>query len=729
MKKIGIMTWFTYNNYGTVLQVYALSKKIKDMQLTPEIINYKPKIRKTNIYNMTPQYILSQLNEKNFKRKYSLEINKVNQKFDKFRTDELNITEEYNTYTQLKEKSDNMNKVICGSDQVWSPVFFDSHYYLDFVDDNSKKISYAPSFGVSNIYDEHLKKRIKELINKFNNVSVREEQGKKIIKELYNKDVKVVLDPTLLLTKDEWINSLNIKANKDKYILCYFLGNEKKYFKVAKKLSKKLNLPLKIFPINNLINKFDKNSILSNCGPKEFVEYISNASYILTDSYHGILFSINFNKQFIALKRFKENKLSQNSRVFNILKSFDLDDRLYNGEFLNLNEIQYKKINIKLNKRREESLDFLKRSLEEKNIHLEPFITNNCTGCGVCAAVCPKKCINIEKNEDGFFEYNINKEKCINCNLCKTVCGQRHNNTITIKKQKMFSAYSKSNEVLMSSSSGGLAFELASEALRNNIPVIGCTYNYKENRAEHILINSENNINKLSGSKYLQSYTVNAFKEIKKLKNALIIGTPCQISSVNNYLVNAKKRDNFILVDLICHGVPSYLIWNKFVQNYTIKKEIKFRDKLYGWKKEMTIDSKKIKRDKFYDYFESGIIYNNPCYDCNYREYMSSDIRLGDFWGKKSKLGISKVIINSKRGKEIFDKVKNKLIFEEEDISECFNNQQKKNVAVPLEKYAIIDELKNNNKSLSKISKEYCKKIIKDSNFRKRFYKIYKLLK
>ena len=155
MKKIGIMTWFTYNNYGTVLQVYALSKKIKDMQLTPEIINYKPKIRKTNIYNMTPQYILSQLNEKNFKRKYSLEINKVNQKFDKFRTDELNITEEYNTYTQLKEKSDNMNKVICGSDQIWSPVFFDSHYYLDFVDDNSKKISYAPSFGVSNIYDEH----------------------------------------------------------------------------------------------------------------------------------------------------------------------------------------------------------------------------------------------------------------------------------------------------------------------------------------------------------------------------------------------------------------------------------------------------------------------------------------------------------------------------------------------------------------------------------------------
>ena len=182
-------------------------------------------------------------------------------------------------------------------------------------------------------------------------------------------------------------------------------------------------------------------------------------------------------------------------------------------------------------------------------------------------------------------------------------------------------------------------------------------------------------------------------------------------------------------MDLICHGVPSYLLWDKFKKECTINKEIKFRDKQYGWKKEMTIDSKRVKRNKFYDYFESGLIYNECCYDCNYREYMASDIRLGDFWGRKSKVGISKVIINTKAGMEIFEKIKDNIIYQEENIAECFNHQQRKNVAVPLERYSIINELKTNNDSLAKISKKYCKKIIKDSNFRNRFYKIYKILK
>lgn len=732
MKNIGIMTWFTYNNYGTVLQVYALSKKIKDNELIPEIINYNPKIRKIKIYNMTPKYILNKLDEAKFKRKYCLELDKTKHKFDKFRAEELNITEEYKTFTQMNEKSNDLDKVICGSDQIWSPLFFDSHYFLDFVNDNSKKISYAPSFGVSNIQDEYLEKKVKKLINTFepDNISVREEQGKKIIEKLCNKDVMVTLDPTLLLTKEEWINALGIKPSKDQYILCYFLGKNKKYVKIAKEISKKLNLKLKVLPVNNLIDKFDKESIISNCGPKEFVEYISNASYVLTDSYHGILFAINFNKQFTAFKRFKENKFSQNSRVFNILRNLDLSDRLYNDKDLNLSKIQYNKINKRLEIKRKASMTFLKNCLLKKNKHDEPLITSNCTGCGVCASVCPKGCINIEKNEDGFLTYKIDKEKCINCGLCKKVCAQCQNNVTIIKEQKTFSAYSKSNRVLMNSASGGIAFELADVALENNIPVIGCTYNYKEKHAEHILIEDKNDIYRLSGSKYLQSYTVSAFKEIKKLNTALIIGTPCQIAAIDNYLVSTNKRENFILVDLICHGVPSYLIWDKLMNNYSNEKKIKFRDKNYGWEqKRLTIDSRSINKDKFYNYFDSGTVYNTSCYDCNYREYTSSDIRLGDFWGKSSKLGVSKVLINSKRGKEIFEKLKNKIVFEEENISEYFNNQQKINSAVPLERYAILDELKMENSSLSKISKKYCEKIIKDSNFRKKFYKIYKILK
>jgi len=129
--------------------------------------------------------------------------------------------------------------VVCGSDQIWSPIFYDPHYYLDFVDNDTKKISYAPSFGVSDIYEEGVKKGIEKLLNRFENISVREEQGKEIIKEICDKNVEIVLDPTLLITKEEWIKLFEIKEdkNKDNYILCYFLESNKKYLKVAKELS------------------------------------------------------------------------------------------------------------------------------------------------------------------------------------------------------------------------------------------------------------------------------------------------------------------------------------------------------------------------------------------------------------------------------------------------------------------------------------------------------------
>ena len=730
MKEVGIMTWFKYNNYGTVLQAYALSKKLENMQVIPEIINYRPKIRKTNIYDMKIKFILKQLINKNYQKKYISEISKINEKFSKFRKDSLSISNEVDTYTELKEKADSLDKVVCGSDQIWSPIFYDPHYYLDFVDNDTKKISYAPSFGVSDIYEEGVKKGIEKLLNRFENISVREEQGKEIIKEICDKNVEIVLDPTLLITKEEWIKLFEIKEdkNKDNYILCYFLESNKKYLKVAKELSKKLKVPIKIIPTNNLIDKFNKDSILFDCGPKEFVEYISHAKCVLTDSYHGVLFSINFNKPFVALKRFKENKFSQNSRIINILSRFNLEDRLYNNKSLNLSPIYYKTINREIAIERKKSIDFLRKSIFDGKVSNEPLITNNCTGCGVCAVVCPKKCIKIEKNEEGFWEYTVNKEQCINCGLCKKNCGQVHNNAIKIERQKIFSAYSKSNEVLMKSSSGGLAFELSNQALIDNMPVIGCKYNEKNNRAEHAFINDINNVNELSGSKYLQSYTVDAFEKIKNLKSALIIGTPCQIASIDNYLKNVNKRNEFVLVDLICHGVPSYLVWDKFVKENGSNREIIFRNKKYGWKKELTVGSKRIRKDKFYNYFESGQIYNRCCYDCNYREYMCSDIRLGDFWGKKSNKGISEVIINSEKGLNLFNSIKDKIIFKEENISECFVHQQKKNVAFPLKRYAIINELKSDKKSLTKISNKYCKKIVKDSNFRKKFYGLYKFL-
>ena len=731
MEKIGIMTWFKHNNYGTVLQVYALQKVLTLFGNEVSVINYSTRIRKTMFHEMDFKYINSKISNKLLRSKYGANYNKASEKFAEFRQKHLNLTNTCDTHMELKSISDSFDKVVCGSDQVWNPNFFDKHYFLDFVSSNSKKISYAPSIGVDDIKNSDIKDKIKNYLNSFSSLSVREEQGKKVLEKICDKKIEVVLDPTLLLSKEEWKESFKLEENNSQYILCYFLGDNKRYVKAARELSKRLNLPLRIFPTTPLITKFKESEILFNCGPKEFVENLYNASFVLTDSFHGLAFSINFEKDFYALKRFSNNSTSQNSRIFNILNNLGLIDRIYEDN-IDLSAIDYDKVSSVLEKEREKSINYLKNAISEKNSNCDSsIICNNCTGCGMCAAVCPKKCISIVKNDDGFYKFKVDKEKCINCNLCKKVCAQNQNNSVLIKdKQKMYSAITKTSETLLTSSSGGVAYELSLKAIEMGYPIIGCTYDYKNNRAEHIVINNKENIIKISGSKYLQSYTKNAFEVITNLDKAVIFGTPCQIASIDNYLRIVKKRDNFILIDLICHGVPSYLLWDKLISELNVETyDVRFRNKKYKHKKVLTINSKAISNDRFYTYYDSGLIYNECCYDCNYRERMSSDIRIGDFWGKKSENGISKVLINSSLGEQLFTSILGDLNYTEENVVDFYSNQQKKNVILPIERYTLLRELRTSDSNVSEISKKYCNKIIKDAKFRKKFYNVYRVIK
>lgn len=743
-KKIAIMTWHTYDNYGSVLQAYATQSVISNnTDFIPELIDYLPKTKKEKLLKRFKiKNVLFKIFNNSEKVKECMKEHK--EKFDDFRRKNFNYSKKCNNASDLFLLNDEYQKFICGSDQIWAPTVFDENYFLSFVEDNSKKISYAPSIGMSSIKNDEIRKNMASLISKFECLSIREEQGKEIIRNICDKEAQVVLDPTLLLSKSEWnkkfkLDSFNIE--KGSYILCYFLGEQSKYYKIANILAKKYNKKIILIP-GKYKDYTKKKYDVSNPSPEEFLKLIYNAYIVITDSFHGTIFSINFNVPFISLKRFKDNSSSQNSRIYNILKKMNLENRLYNDNlkyYLKNIEIDFKESNLILDNQRKNSINYLLESIKKENKKNKEFrITNLCVGCGMCVSVCPKNCITIKKNSEGFFNYSIDFNKCIGCGNCKRVCGQLNYDIPSIKTSKLYSAYSNDENVLKNSSSGGIAYEISNMFLEDKKKVVACAYDKEKNIAKHIVVSDVEELKKVSGSKYLQSYSADAFKELKNIEEGVVIGTPCQIGSADKYLKLNNKRDKFILVDLICHGVPTYKLWDKFIKSYDRVDEVKFRDKQKGWRKKTMCINKKYyideNKNKFYDFFCLGNIYGKHCYECKYRTSYCSDIRVGDFWGEKfknNKNGVSMVLVNTKKGEEVLNKLveAGRVNAKLENIEDYYKSQQVVNGSIPKDRTKIINDLENENISLKNISNKYCKEDMREEKIMRFLIKIYSKVK
>lgn len=336
-----------------------------------------------------------------------------------------------------------------------------------------------------------------------------------------------------------------------------------------------------------------------------------------------------------------------------------------------------------------------------------------CTGCSVCVSVCIKKCISIRENENGFYESVVDKKKCTSCGICKSVCYKHfddlNNAQFSIYKSKGYLAYSINEDSRTSSSSGGIGIEISKWAIENNYNVCGAAYNYDENNTEHIILNSMDKIESISGSKYMPSYTEDAFNKLDREKNYIIFGTPCQIYGLRK-LVDKNKIDNWILIDFFCHGTPSLNLWDKYIE--MIKKKINieniesvnFRDKREGWHNyHLTISgegklyTENFKKDIFSRCFLNNVDLNMPCYDCKLRfNKVFSDIRLGDFWGPKcseDELGTSIVLINSERGRQIIDQIKN-IYTEEVEFKDIEISQYGREIKIPKVKTKFQKSLK-----------------------------------
>ena len=314
-----------------------------------------------------------------------------------------------------------------------------------------------------------------------------------------------------------------------------------------------------------------------------------------------------------------------------------------------------------------------------------------CCGCTACMNICPKKSIEMKMDEEGFFYPIIDENTCIHCGRCDAVCPM---NNITMQVDEItpvaYAAKSRYDDIRYKSSSGGVFTFLAEKVLSCDGVVYGVEMTQDMENARHIRITTSEELDSIRGSKYIYSMLGNTFISIKddllKGKKVLFSGTPCQVWGLKDYL--GKEYSNLICVDLICHGIPSQLVWEKYLTDKKQKfrrsiKNISFRSKLDGWREfgqEFKLKKGKNKfYPKYYDYFLriflSDCCLRPSCYECLPKLYgYKSDITLGDFWsitrvnpefddGK----GVSIVIPHTYKGIELIESLSSEIEYIAED--------------------------------------------------------------
>lgn len=360
MKRHGLLTIIDYTNYGNRLQNYALEFFLKSLGSDIETINYNretigkfDKLKKIPGLSILNTWIKSAADSE-----YKLEIQKI-ENFKRFTKKNMTINDkEFDIQSDFSVLDHMYSHIVVGSDQVWKPkrvLEKTEHFFLPSIK-KEKCVAYAPSFGISSI-PEDLAGRYKEWINGFQYLSVREEAGQKIIEDLTGREAPVLLDPTLLLSKEEWrvISRPHFKKPKKNYILTYFLGE-------AKEESKEMIERLSTEHDMDVVNLADiEDSDRYTADPGEFLDYIDSCSILFTDSFHGSVFSIIFEKPFVVFKRG-----DMNSRIKTLLSKFRLTERKWENikEKHNFFDIDFSHKEDIMNREKNRSINYIEEALK-----------------------------------------------------------------------------------------------------------------------------------------------------------------------------------------------------------------------------------------------------------------------------------------------------------------------------------------------------------------------------
>ena len=365
MKKIGILTYHRAINYGALLQGYALQEKIKECGADAGMIDYRSDFIE-NAYRTMWGLNKKKLSSWKYTIKGIHDVKTKKKKFRAFGEKYLNLTKKYDR-SNVSATENEFDKIVTGSDQVWNMDVCgnDRAYMLDYVKDDRKKASYAVSLGSYKFKDDEV-----GLIKKFNNISIREKGSCEYVSDITGKEGHVDVDPTLLLTGDKW-EKVVLKENpvKKPYIFIYSVHPQNNMVEYAKKLAKEKNL--EIYHLHNRVKKEMKEpgvNLLFDCSPEEFLTLIHDAEYVITNSFHGTVFSIVYHRQFLSEL---ETRGGFNNRVWELLNALGinrriLEQKIYFDRNFNIDEaIDWDDVEQKLAGLREGSVEYIRKLISE----------------------------------------------------------------------------------------------------------------------------------------------------------------------------------------------------------------------------------------------------------------------------------------------------------------------------------------------------------------------------
>lgn len=651
--KTAILSMQRVVNFGSVLQAYSLREMVReltgsdadflDIEETPALSSTKsvseaedyaaPAACSRNILQRGKRWIITRLSACNKK------------KIRAFMADELKLRKE-----NSKKQYDH---VIVGSDEVFNHAKGNVRLQLHGEVQQAQHVfTYAASCGNALFEDVGEKDlpRLRAAMQHFSAMSVRDDATANYVSQLYGGEIQRHLDPVLA---GNLYKRTPKKVPLKNYLLVYAYGQR---IRTAEEIDAIRSFArekgLKIVAAGGSQFWCDLYLPLS---PFRLLDYFHGADYVVTDTFHGAIFSIINHKKFAVIFR-KTNT----GKLDSLLKDLGLENRrlsdLSQIENTLCAEIDYPAVDAVLDRERIRTWEYLRKQLTAPSGNIE-LVKNDadCCGCGACAAACPVGAISMAEAADGCKYPKINASACIGCKKCLNLCRDKGKLSFNMPAEA-YAAVGCEENLVRNSASGGVFAALAKSHIASGGSAAGAAMQFGEDgpRVYHLLSDREEDLRAMQGSKYVQSDAWRCYDDVlaalKSGKKLLFSGTPCQVAAVKQL---SGDPENLLTMDLICHGVPP----QKMLRDYAkiLEKRfggsltgLNFRDKSCGKsfysRLEMRCGGKNRRfifsssLQSFYKYFLSGTIYRESCYACPYAKLdRVSDITIGDYWGIEKK--------------------------------------------------------------------------------------------